>query len=327
MASDFYRTLGVERSATAEEIQRAYRALARKWHPDINKSPDAEAKFKEISEAYDVLSDRDLRARYDSFGPDFRQVPDDVDPATWAAHQAGGGRPGSGARPGPGTRAGDVFVDFGDLGGAGGPSLEDLLGGMFGGAGAGGGPGRGTSVPRPGPDQEVEIELSIPDAYRGGKHKISLSGSDGPRRFTVNVPAGVTDGQRIRLAGQGAPGRGGGPPGDLYLDVRLSQNGPFRIDGRTISVDLPITPWEAALGATVAVETPGGDAAKIRVPPGTSSGTTLRLKGKGMPNAKGPAGDLHAVVKIMVPKQLNDEQRKLFVQLAAASDFDPGRRQ
>lgn len=315
--TDFYKTLGVERSASGDEIQRAYRALARTWHPDINKSPDAEATFKEISEAYDVLSDPDTRARYDTFGDDFRRVPDDVDPAAWAAQQrAGGGR-----RP-AGSQSGDVFVDFGDLGGAGGPTLEDLLGGMFGG---GGGPRRGAAMPRPGPDQEVEISLSVAEAYRGGKHKISLTGSSGPRRFTVTIPAGVTEGQRIRLAGQGAPGRNGGPPGDLYLIVHLQPGGPFRVDGRTITVDLPITPWDAALGATAVVDTPDGEA-KVRVPPGTSSGVTLRLKGKGMPNANGVPGDLHAVVKIMVPKQLGDEERELFAQLAAASDFDPRRR-
>ncbi len=315
---DFYKTLGVERSASAQEIQKAYRALARKWHPDINKAPEAEARFKEISEAYDALSDPDLRARYDAFGNDFRHVPDDVDPAAWAAQQAAGAR----GRRSPGGQPGDVFVDYGDLGGAGGATFEDLFGGMFGGSG---GSRRGASVPRPGPDQEVEIELSVVEAYRGGKHKISLTGSGGQRRFTVNVPAGVTDGQRIRLAGQGAPGRGGGPAGDLYLSVRLRRGGPFRVDGRTISVDLPLTPWDAALGTTAVVETPDGEA-KVRVPAGTSSGTTLRLKGKGMPNTNGPAGDLHAVTKIMVPKQLDDTERELFVQLAAASDFDPRRR-
>ncbi len=315
--TDFYQTLGVERSASADEIQRAYRALARKWHPDINKAPEAEAMFKEVSEAYDVLSDPDTRARYDAFGDDFRRVPDDVDPAAWAAQQASGRR----RRPADG-QSGDVFVDFGDLGGAGGPTLEDLLGGMF---AQGGGPRRGAAMPRPGPDQEVEISLSVADAYTGGKHKISLTGPSGPRRFTVTVPAGVTEGQRIRLAGQGAPGRNGGPAGDLYLIVHLGAGGPFRVDGRTIIVDLPITPWDAALGATAVVDTPGGEA-KVRVPPGTSSGVTLRLKGKGMPNANGTPGDLHAMVKIVVPKKLSDEERDLFAQLAAASDFDPRRR-
>ncbi len=327
-AADFYQILGVERAASADEIQRAYRVLARTWHPDINKSPEAEARFKEISEAYDVLSDAEMRKRYDAFGSDFRHVPEDVDPAAWAAQQsAQQSARRSGSRTG--GRSGDVFVDFGDLGGAGGATFEDLLGGMFG----GGGRPRGPSVPQPGPDQEVEVELSVVEAYRGGKHRISLSGGGSPspgsgggatgeRRFTVTIPAGVTNGQRIRLAGQGAPGRAGGPAGDLYLIIRLRSGGRFRAEGRTISVDLAITPWEATLGANVPVETPGGEA-KVRVPPGTSSGTTLRLKGKGMPNPKGAAGDLHAVVKIVVPKQLNDRERELIVELAAASDFNP----
>ncbi len=322
-ATDFYRRLGVERTATADEIQRAYRKLAREWHPDINKAPEAEARFKELSEAYDVLSDPDLRARYDTFGENFRQVPDDVDPRAWAAAQAGR-RPGPGSAGRRSSRAagptGDVFVDFGDLGGSGGATLEDLLGGMF------TDPGQrwGAGVPRSGPDQEVEIELSVADAFRGGKHRISLQGSGEPRRYTVSIPAGVIDGQRIRLAGQGAPGRAGGAPGDLYLVVRLRPDARFRTDGRTIIADLPISPWEAALGATVPIDTPGGET-KVRVPAGTSSGKTLRLRGKGMPNANGPAGDFHAVVKIVVPEELSARERELLVELAAESDFDPRR--
>ena len=167
--------------------------------------------------------------------------------------------------------------------------------------------------------------MSLPavrDAYTGGKHKISLTGSSGSRNYTVTIPAGVTNGQRIRLAGQGAAGRNGGASGDLYLIARLRPDPKFKVDGRTLIVDLPVTPWEAVLGATIAVETPDGEA-KVKVPPGTSSGKTLRLRGLGMPNSKGPAGDLHAVVKIVIPVEPTEEERELFDQLAAVSNFDP----
>jgi curved DNA-binding protein len=308
MASDYYETLGVSRSADGDEIQRAYRKLARTWHPDVNKSPQAEEKFKLISEAYDVLSNPDTRARYDAFGEDFRKVPDDVDPAAWARAQQGPRRGRSG--PGP-----DPFTGRGGFGGSGdGASFEDLFGDLF---------AQRQSGPRPGPDQEVHIDLSLRDAYRGTKQKISLTGSAGPKNLTVTIPAGVTDGQRIRLAGQGAPGRDGGRPGDLYLIVRLRPDKTFTVKGRTITVDLPVTPWEAALGASVAVDTPDGGDAKVKVPAGTSSGKTLRLRGLGMPNSNGADGDLHAVVQIMVPATLTEREQELFAELAAASSFNP----
>ncbi len=310
---DFYETLGVPRGATADEIQRAYRTLARAWHPDVNKSPEAEDRFKEISAAYDVLSDPEVRKRYDAFGEDFRRVPDDVDPEAWARAQRANARRPGGAR-GP-RDTGDVFVDFGDVGGqAGSANIDDLLGGLFG--------QRRPSGPRPGPDQEAEIELSVEDAYRGGSHRITLTGSSGSRSYTVAVPAGVIDGQRIRLAGQGAPGSGGAPAGDLYLTARLRPDRRFRVDGRTISVDLPVTPWEAVLGATVVVDTPSGDT-KVKVPPGSSSGRKLRLRGLGMPNASGADGDLFAVLKIVVPADPTERERELFTELAEASSFDP----
>lgn len=311
-APDYYEILGVDRSASADEIQRAYRKLARTWHPDVNKAPEAEDRFKDLSEAYDTLSDPEMRQKYDTFGADFRQVPDDVDPAAWARAQAAGQR----GPAGPGGPGGAQYVDFGDfndVGGYGG-SIDDLLGGMFG--------QRRPSGPRPGPDQHVEIALSVADAFRGGKRQISLSGAGGPRNYTVKIPAGVTDGQMIRLAGQGSPGRNGGQPGDLFLTVQLLPDRRFRVDGRNISVDLKIAPWEAALGATVAVDTPDGDT-KVKIPPGSSSGQKLRLKGLGMPNPGGTAGDLFAVIKIVVPKTLSERERELFTELAGASTFDP----
>ena len=237
---DFYALLDVPRTATQDEIQRAYRKLARQHHPDVNKDPGAEDRFKEISEAYDVLSDPQTRRRYDAFGPDFRQVPEDVDP----------------------------------------------------------------------------------EAFQGGHRSVTLEGPGGRRTLDVRIPAGVANGQRIRLAGQGGRGSEGAPNGDLYFVVQIAPHPRYRVDGRDLYVDLPLAPWEAALGTSVAVETPGGEM-KVKVPPGTSSGKRLRLRERGLPHPRGRHGHLYAEVKIMVPAKLTDEERRLFEQLAATSAFDP----
>ncbi|MGW0199665.1 J domain-containing protein, partial [Nonomuraea sp. NPDC003201] len=201
----------------------------------------------------------------------------------------------------------------GDFGFGEGVDLEDLLGGMFGGR------GRRHWGPVPGADQEAELTLSVEEAYHGGRRTITLPGG---RRLEVNIPPGVTNGQRIRLAGQGGHGSDGAPAGDLLLIMRLAPHPRYRVEGRDIHASLPLAPWEAALGATVAVDTPGGEA-KVKVPPGTSSGRRLRLKGRGMPNPRGAPGDFFAEVRIMVPARLTDEERRLFEQLAAVSHFDP----
>jgi curved DNA-binding protein len=327
---DFYESLGVSRTATPEEIQRAYRTLARTYHPDINKDPGAEERFKEVSEAYDVLSDPDTRKRYDTFGPDFRQVPKDVDPETWARAQSARARAGAGAGARGGRAGGSgggpagydtEFIDFGD----GDIDIDDLFGGLFGGGGLGGrarGRGRRGWGPIPGADQEAEIELSVEEAYSGGKRWVTLSGPDGQRSYEVTIPPGVIDGQRIRLAGQGGRGTEGGPSGNLYLVVRIKPHPRYRLDGRDINAELRLAPWEAALGTTVAIDTPGGEA-KVKVPHGSSSGRRLRLRGKGMPNPKGKPGDFFAEVRIMVPSRLTKEERRLFEELAAVSKFDP----
>jgi curved DNA-binding protein len=270
---DYYETLGVPRDASNEDIRKAYRKLARENHPDVNKAPGAEDRFKEVSEAYEVLRDDEKRAQYDRPSP----PPGDF-----------------------GNGGGSRTVDFDDFG--------DIFGDFFGRGG-----GRGFS--RRGGDQEALLELSLEEAARGGRKKITLG--DG-RDYDVNIPPGVSHGQRIRLAEEGAPGTGGGPRGDLLLRVRVRPHPRFRVDGRDLYTDLPVTPSEAALGATVPVRTLDGASISLKVPPGSSSGRKLRLRGQGM-----PGGDLYATVMIHVPKKLSKDERKAYERLAAVSGFDP----
>ncbi|MFB6636297.1 DnaJ C-terminal domain-containing protein [Streptomyces chartreusis] len=310
MARDFYEVLGVARTADPDEIQRAYRTLARRYHPDVNKDPQAEERFKEINEAFSVLSDPEQRARYDRFGEDFRKIPED-----WEERVAAGAGAGSGFW---GTTGGGPRVRYSTTGfGGEGVDVEDLFGSLFGGAGR---------MRVPGADQEAELPLTVEEAYRGGRRTVTLAGPAGQRRYQVDVPPGATDGQRIRLAGEG--GRGSGddaPAGDLYLRVRIQPHPEFRLDGRDVHVRLPVTPWEAALGATVPVPTPSGATAKVTVPAGSSSGRRLRLRGEGMPGPRGVNGDLYAELRIMVPPRLSDRERELLEELAAVSSFDPRR--
>lgn len=306
MAQDFYQALGVSRDASTEEINRAYRKLARRYHPDVNPGPEAEDRFKEISEAYQVLTDPETRKRYDRFGEDFRRVPEgyDVDDRVGAGFGGGRRRPTGGRG---GVRVGRGY----DGAGSAGIGIEDLFGDLFSGAG-----------PIPGADQEAELELTVEEAYRGGQRRITVAGANGSQGFDVTIPPGVVDGQRIRLAGQGGRGSGNAPAGDLYLVVRIAPHSRYRLSGRDIHVGLPVTPWEAALGATVPVGTPGGDV-KVRIPPGSSTGRKLRLRGEGMPNRNGRPGDVYVEVRIHVPPRLKKRERELFEELAAVSDFDP----
>ena len=313
-ARDFYEVLGVPHNASQDEIQRAYRKLARKHHPDVSKHPDSEENFKQVSEAYDVLSDPATRKRYDAFGADFRKVADDVDPDAFRRAQQAGARRGRSA----GAGVGQGFpADF---------DLDDLLGGVFGGGRGRSGYGPGGWGPIPGADQETEVDVSVEEAYRGGQRSVTIQGPDGARTLKVTIPAGVTDGQRIRLGGQGGRGTDGAPAGDLYLIVRTAPHPRYRLQGRDVYVDLPLAPWEAALGATVALETPDGEA-KVKVPAGTSSGRRLRLRNRGLPSTRGSAGHLFAEARVMVPGDLSPQERQLFTDLAATSDFDPRRQQ
>jgi curved DNA-binding protein len=316
MAEDFYEVLGVSRDADPADIQRAYRRLARHNHPDVNKDSGAEERFKDIAEAYDVLSDPELRRRYDAFGEDFRRVPPDTDPAAWR-HARAYADAGAGARGGWSSEAGPSRGfgpgDFGDE-----VDIEDLLGGIFGGrARRGWGPG-----PVPGSDHEAEVEVSVEEAYHGTERSLTITGPDGPRTLDVTVPAGVVDGQRIRLRGQGGPGSGSAAAGDLYLVVRIADHPRYRVEGRDLHALLPIAPWEAALGASVSVDTPAG-AATVKVPAGSSSHRRLRLKGRGLPNRRGKPGDFYAELQIRVPGTLTDEEQRRFEELAKVSGFDP----
>ncbi len=293
---DYYEVLGVARDASQDEIRRAYRKLARRHHPDVNRDTDAEDRFKEVGEAYEVLSDPDKRERYDRFGAQWRS----------RADAAGGGdfedfvdQQGYG---------GDVRVEFGE--GAFSEFFEHLFGDRA--ATASSGPLRGR-------DREALLELSLEEALAGGRRRLSL---DGGHRLEIEIPAQVRDGQRIRVAGQGAAGRDGGPPGDLYLHVRFKPDARFRRQGDDLHVELPVAPWEAALGATVPVSTLTGTA-QVRLPPGSSSGRRQRLRGRGLPTRTDGRGDLYATVQIAVPKQLSEQERELFERLAGASDFDP----
>ncbi|MGW7509971.1 DnaJ C-terminal domain-containing protein [Streptomyces massasporeus] len=317
MARDFYEVLGVSRTASQDEIQQAYRKLARKYHPDVNKDPGAEERFKDLNEAYSVLSDPKTRARYDRFGEDFRKVPEDWEERVGAGTGPGGGFRGRRTAGAGGPRV-RYSTGFGDDFAAEGVDIEDLLGSLFGAGGAPGGV--------PGADQEAELPLTVEEAYRGGRRTVTLAGPTGqPRRYAVDVPPGVTDGQRIRLAGEGGRGSGDAAAGDLYLRVRILPHPQFRLEGRDVHVQVPVTPWEAALGATVPVPTPGGGTAKVTVPAGSSSGRRLRLRGEGMPNPRGANGDLYAELRVMVPPDLGDRERELFEELAATSSYDPRR--
>ncbi|WP_018500916.1 DnaJ C-terminal domain-containing protein [Parafrankia discariae] len=315
MARDYYEALGVSREATMEEIQQAYRKLARRHHPDVNRDPAAEERFKEINEAYQVLSDPKTRGRYDRFGPDFRRIPEDYEERMAAGVGAGFGGAGAG-RGGSGRRV-RVTPGF-EAGFGGGGGFEDLFGDLFG-AGRG---ARGATGPIPGADQEAGLELSVEEAYRGGRRQVTLAGPEGARAYTVTIPPGVVDGQRIRLAGQGGRASGDGPAGDMYLRVRIVPHPRYRLSGRDIHLTVAVSPWEAALGATVPVATPGGEV-KVHVPAGSSSGRRLRLRGEGMPNPRGSPGDLYAEISVMVPAKLTDRERALFEELAAISAFDP----
>ena len=300
---DYYKTLGVKSDANADAIKRAYRKAARKYHPDVNKDTDAEAKFKNVNEAYEVLKDPEKRAAYDQLG---KEPPTDngryQPPPNWDNNfQFSGGDP----------RDQEAFSDF----------FETLFR-------RGQGQEQHMHASR-GSDSHARVQLNVEDAFNGKKHKLSLRmpvvGSDGnvsmqERQISVTIPKGIIEGQHIRLAGQGAPSLGGGSAGDLFLEISFALHPIYRLDGKDLHLDLPITPWEAALGGHVVMPTPDGKV-DLRIPENARSGQKLRLKGKGLPGT--PAGNIYARLKIVNPKVSTNEARAFFEKMAKDMPFDP----
>ena len=312
---DYYAILGVERKASADEIKKAYRKLAQKYHPDVTKDPAGEEKFKDIAEAYQTLKDAEKRAAYDQLGSGYQPGQDFRPPPDWERHFR---ERYAGAGPGGGT------FSFEDV------DLSDLFGAFGGRARGGGGRGR-ASMQIPGEDFEVTVHLALGDAFRGTQVDLNLQlpeyDEQGrvrhvPKTIKARIPKGATDGQRLRLRGQGGKGINGGPNGDLYLNIVLHPHPLFRPDGHDLYLDLPLTPWEAALGATVEVPTLSG-AVNLKIPPGTAAGKKLRLAKKGLPKPSGGEGDLYAIVQIVNPTVLSERERELFRELADASRFNP----
>jgi curved DNA-binding protein len=301
---DYYSILGLERGASDEQIKKAYRRLARKYHPDVSKEANAEEKFKEVAEAYQTLKDADKRTAYDQLGKhqpgqDFQPPPD------WQQHWRPAGEESFSAE---GFDLSDLF---------------EHLRGARGGAGA--------RMSMPGQDYEIAVPITIEQAYHGTELDLDLSLPDYdehgqlrrvPQAFKARIPKGATDGQRLRVPGKGGKGFNGGRAGDLYLNISLRPHGLYRANGHDLYLDLPLAPWEAVLGTSVEVPTPGGTL-RLKVPPGTQAARQLRLPRRGLPTPKGEPGDLYAVVQIVVPSVVNDAQQALYRQLAEESAFAP----
>ena len=297
---DYYSVLGVSKTATDKEITKTYRKLARKYHPDTNPNNDAaENKFKEISAAYDVLGDEKRRKEYD----EVRRA----GPSAFGMHGGGGGGP-------TGFSGGQPF----DMGGG---DISDLIGQMFGGRG---GRSRNGVDPRRGVDLEASLDLSFIDAVNGMTTSLRLStdAEKSPREVNVRIPAGVDNGQRIRIKGRGEPGRSGGPAGDLLITCNVASHSLFGREGKNLTLQIPITFTEAVLGSNIEVPILDGANVTLRLKPGTQSGSRHRVKGKGI-DSGGSAGDLIVTVEVVVPKDLTSKQQKLIEQLADISDESP----
>ena len=309
---DYYKTMGVTKDATPDDIKRAHRKLARKYHPDVSKEKNAEAQFKDLAEAYEVLRDPERRLAYDQLGANYKAGQEFRPPPEWASRQAAGG---AGFDTG---NSADHSAFF-----------EELLRSM-GAAGTGegrGGRGGQATFDMHGQDQHARIQINIDDAYSGAARSLQLripdleTGRLRDRTIEFSIPKGIRAGQHIRLAAQGAPGMGRGSPGDLYLDVEFLPHRLYRIDKLDVYMDLPVAPWEAALGAEVEAPTPTGRV-EVKIPPGSGSGRKLRLKGRGLP-AKVP-GDFYFVLQLAVPVASTEANRQAYADMAAAfSAFDP----
>jgi curved DNA-binding protein len=302
---DYYKVLGVERTATADDIKKAYRKLARTYHPDVSKEPQAEARFKEIGEAYEVLQDPEKRAAYDQLGNRWREGQEFTPPPDW----------GAGFEFTPGRSSTVDAAEFSDF-------FSSLFGNFA----------RQADVHRArGEDRHAKIVIPLEDAFQGATRTITLrapqldaQGRVVLREHTLNVriPKGIRAGQLIRLAGQGAPGAGGAPPGNLYLEVHFDPHSVYRVEGHDLSLTLPLAPWEAALGATVKAPTPTG-VVEVKIPAGSQSGRKLRLKGRGIPGE--PPGDLYLVLDVVVPAADTERAQQLYRTMAQELAFNPRR--
>jgi curved DNA-binding protein len=301
---DYYAILGLEKTASADEIKAAYRKLARKYHPDVSKEKDAEAKFKEVAEAYQTLKDAEKRAAYDQLGS-YQPGQDFQPPPDWQQH------------------FGDTHFSFDDL------DLSDLFESLRGGRARAG--QRGQPHAMRGQDYEVTAHITLDQAYRGAEVDLDLSVPEydeqgfahrAARSFKARIPKGATDGQRLRIPGKGGKGFNGGHDGDLYLNIVLEPHPLFRVSGHDLYIDLPLAPWEAVLGTTVELPTPGGPV-QLKVQPGTHAGQHLRLGKRGLPTPRGGEGDLFAIVQIAVPTVVSEPERALYKQLAEHSTFNP----
>jgi curved DNA-binding protein len=304
---DYYKIMGVARDASQDEIKRVYRKLARKYHPDVSKEANAEEKFKEVQEAYEVLKDPEKRAAYDQLGSNWRS--------------------GQEFRPPPDWGRGFEFSVGGEDGG-----FSDFFSSLFGSRspfGQARGAPRGRGFSAAGEDHVAKIQIDLEDAFRGGAQTIELKSpqlsDDGrvaikPRTLKVTIPPGVIEGQRIRLAGQGSAGIGGGPAGDLYLEIGLRPHRLFQVEGRDVTLTLPVAPWEAALGATVQTPTLAGPV-ELRIPPNAKAGQKMRLRGRGLPGST--PGDQYVVLKIVLPPSDSPQARALYQKMKEELNFDP----
>ena len=337
---DYYKTLGLSRTASQEEIQKAYRKLARKYHPDVNKSQEAEEKFKAINEAHEVLKDPEKRSKYDTLGPNWQAGQDFRPPPGWENFTSRAGWPGGGRttfhfRGGPGS------FDFSGFGSSGFSDFFDALFGQNFDAGTSRGPqGNSRQTRRNAPkagmsggpsargkDHEVDITISLEEAYRGTSKTLTLQQGEGngagrAKRYDVKIPPGVTEGARIRLAGQGGAGQGLGDNGDVFLRVHFAPHERFTPQGHDLSVEVPVSPWEAALGTKVEISTLDGRI-KLTIPPGTQGGQKFRSRGKGLPRKGREPGDLYTIVRITIPTTLTPREKALFEELQHVSSFHP----